>query len=184
MKPAHFIEIGPFKIGVPLTGSSMDRVRIAQLNSSRKFLEIWVAEAVSRWKITGLDLPAVDIIFASLPLQKHGQAVMEDGETWFELNTHYLGGSMTRKTRHLVDTFVHELAHIWLFHEERHGNNKPHQLLKKKVQFFRDKYLPTNDVHLEYALSDDDGEELFAYCIEFYDTITDDLRSLLNRVKG
>lgn len=170
------------RVGVILTGNAgYDAIRKAQLKAAESKIKVWLSAVKHKIDSIGLRPLKLDVFFSLVDTGTLGRAVLEDDFTyWFKLSSAYLSGKKSIKSPEAVSTFMHEWGHIWLFHQSAIGNEKPLELVKRKLELYRTAYLKDKDKAIRYALSDDDGDELFAYMIQYHDTISKDFRVLLD----
>lgn len=195
-RPAYwFYEDFGMNIGVELRGDSSDKIRISAANSAKTSRIIpWIDKVKQELIKLKYSPIKVDVIFTSrkiVPTTKKikkddlvdvGYAVIEnDGRYYFLLNIDYLSGRKNLNSALAIFGFIHEWSHIWLFLNETHERD---DMLKNILMHIRDdrKLMPFGSDE-EYALSDDDGDELWAYMNTHYEKLNPIIKKIFWKIR-
>jgi hypothetical protein len=177
------------RFGVELRNDPSDRIRKAIANAAKNTrISPWMQLIKPRLislKYTPFK-DNVDVIFTSKTVDgkavELGYAVMhEDGNSYFLMNIDYLSGNLNLQSESAIRTFIHEWSHIWLF-----KNDSPdiRDILSDLLKKIKNKKIPlARNAESIYALSDSDGDELWAYMNVYLQNVDDSIKDAYWRIR-
>lgn len=163
------IDRDAWSVGIRKSNDSKDVLRKSLVQRSEQKISTWIDQVfrVLRETVPELDFSdiPVRIVFTSVGRGTRALAIRDgDGEYFIEINSSYLTGGL-HKSGSAITSAIHEIAHIWLWMNE---SPEIRRALIDSVKELRYKYpIGKRSPALEYALSDANGDELWAYLIEF-----------------
>ena len=176
------------KIGIELKEDGRDPVRKSLANTSKSSrISPWLNEVKNRLIRLKYQPFPLDMVFNYRDFEdEHGHVgyatYHSPSDYYISLNINYLSGKIAIKTVDSIDTIIHEWAHIWFFLNETDDMRRKIKTLLKNLRGDSRKLLPYGPAE-EYALSDDDGDELWAYMNTHYFKLSKDVQDAYWKIR-